>query len=258
MIEAILVVLTKARPGRDDDMNDWYTNIHIRDALRFRGSIAAQRFVLSAVQAQPLPGDFGWTYLGLYDVFDAARFSQEHWDNALTTRMMVSDAIDDSVLEDYHYYPLCFRDNDPEQAHQGGVILEQINPAAGQDAAFRAWYRDEYFPEAMARAGVKSGAFLMFRTYGQMLPTTPTYSYVGIYKVDGPGVAESWADSAALQASCIDQSTLLVTHWDAITPCITKDQVQYSRSDALAAEEAARERMGDKVVTGGRDKLVAQ
>ncbi len=26
MIEAVLVVLTKAQPGRDADLDDWYTN----------------------------------------------------------------------------------------------------------------------------------------------------------------------------------------------------------------------------------------
>src|SRR3546814_9362138 len=116
MIEAILVVLTKAVPGRDDDLNDWYTNIHIRDALRFRGSITAQRFKRSENQVQTLTPDFDWQYLALYDVFDAQRFSQEHWDNALTSRMMVTDAIDDNVLEDYHYYPLQFRDNEDRKS----------------------------------------------------------------------------------------------------------------------------------------------
>src|SRR3546814_7166901 len=51
---------------------------------------------------------------------------------SLTSRMMVTDAIDDNVLEDYHYYPLQFRDNDPENRHDGGVILEQLNPAPGR------------------------------------------------------------------------------------------------------------------------------
>ena len=30
MIEAVLVVLTKAHPGREADLDDWNTNIHIR------------------------------------------------------------------------------------------------------------------------------------------------------------------------------------------------------------------------------------
>ena len=54
MIEAILVVMTKAHPGREADLDDWYTNIHVRDALRFRGSISAQRFIRSADQPMDL------------------------------------------------------------------------------------------------------------------------------------------------------------------------------------------------------------
>ncbi len=53
MIEAILVVLTKAVPGREADLDDWYSHIHIRDALRFRGSVTAQRFKRSASSAAP-------------------------------------------------------------------------------------------------------------------------------------------------------------------------------------------------------------
>jgi hypothetical protein len=53
--------------------------------LRFRGSIAAQRFSRSAQQPINLPASFDWQCLALYDVFDAERFSREHWDNAITT-----------------------------------------------------------------------------------------------------------------------------------------------------------------------------
>lgn len=256
MIEAVLVVLTKARPGREADLDDWYTNIHVRDALRFRGSIAAQRFSRSADQPMALPVSFDWQRLALYDAFDAQRFSREHWENALTTRMMVSDAIDDAVLEDYHYYPLAFRDNDPETAHGGGVILEQLNAAPGQDRAFRDWCIDECMPEATRRPGVKSAGFAMFRTYGQMIPTTPGHNYVGIYKVDDRGAWQAWRDSAALaEAHACDAASLRVTHWDWLTPVITKDAVQNPMAAGLAAEEAARLRMGDRVLTSGTDKL---
>jgi hypothetical protein len=258
MIEAVLVVLSKAHPGREADLDDWYTNIHIRDALRFRGSIAAQRFSRSADQPMDLPADFDWQCLALYDVFDAARFSSEHWENALTSRMMVTDAFDDSVLEDYHYYPLAFRDNDPGATHSGGVILEQLNAAPGQDAAFRDWYSDEYLPGAARRPGVQMAGFAMYRTYGQMIPTTPSHNYVGIYKVNDPAAWAAWKDSQLLaDAACVDQASLRITHWDWLTARLTKDAVQNPTSTGLAAEEAARLRMGDRVVTSGTDKLGA-
>jgi hypothetical protein len=258
MIEAVLVVLTKAQRGREDDLDDWYTNIHIRDALRFRGSITAQRFSRSASQPMPLPDSFDWQCLALYDVFDPERFSREHWENALTSRMMVTDAIDDRVLEDYHYYPLAFRNNDPETVHSGGVILEQLNAAEGQESVFREWYADEYLPQASRRGGVQSGGFAMFRTYGQMIPTTPSHNYVGIYKVNNAKAWRSWRESKLLaEATCVDQASLRVTHWDWLTAKLTKDAVQNPTSEGLAAEERARRRMGDRVLTSGKEKLGA-
>jgi len=251
MIEAILVVMTKAHPGREDDLDDWYTNIHIRDALRFRGSISAQRFSRSASQPMELPDSFDWQCLALYDVFDAERFSREHWENALTSRMMVTTAIDDSVLEDYHYYPLAFRDNDPQTPHSGGIILEQLNAASGQDQAFRDWYVDTYLPQAVKRPGVQSAGFLMFRTYGQMIPTTPSYSYVGIYKVNDASAWQAWKDAPLLaEAPYVDQGSIRVTHWDHLTDKLTKDAVQNPTALGLAAEEQARAPHGGQCVDG--------
>ena len=256
MIEAVLVVLTKAHPGREADLDDWYTNIHIRDALRFRGSITAQRFVRSAHQPMAVPPEYDWQYFALYDVFDPERFSREHWENALTSRMMVTTAIDDSVLEDYHYYPLAFRNNDPDTAHSGGVVFEQFNPAPGKDAELRAWYADHYLPAAARRAGVQSAALLAYRCFGQMIPTTPRYNYVGIYKVNSGDSWKAWKDLPDLAASpLVEQESLLVTHWDKLTDRLTKDHVQHPTSEGLAAEEGARARMGDDVMTGGTEKL---
>ena len=254
--DAVLVVLTKAVVGRDDDMDDWYTNIHMRDALRFRGSFAAQRFRLSPRQPSPPPTGFDWQYLAFYDVFDPERFSREHWDNALTTRMMVSDAIDDSVLNDYHYYPLQSRNNDPEASHdQSIVVLEQLRPAEGQERAFESWYNDTYLPQLMRRPGVATGSLLVFRSFGQMIPSRPDQSHVGIYRVSEDALSE-WNDGSALrQSPLVDQSALLVTAWNPITPRITEDAVQHPTATSLAEEERARLRMGDRVRTGGREKL---
>jgi hypothetical protein len=256
MIEAVLVVLTKARPGREADLDDWYTNIHIRDALRFRGSITAQRFRRSPHQPMAIPPEYDWQYFALYDVFDPERFSREHWENALTSRMMVTTAIDDSVLEDYHYYPLAFRNNDPEVAHSGGVLFEQFNAAPGKDAELRAWYADNYLPDAMRRPGVHSAALLAFRSHGQMIPTSPRYRYVGIYKVNSPDSWLAWKGAPELAGSdLVERDGLLVTHWDWLTGKLTKDDVQHPSSQGLAAEELARARMGDDVLTGGAEKL---
>lgn len=256
MIEAVLVVLTRAVPGREADMDDWYSHIHIRDALRFRGSIAAQRFRRAAIQPAPPPG-FDWQYLALYDVFDPERFSREHWDNALTSRMQVSDAIDDETLYDYHYYPLHFRDNDPAVPHGGGLILEQMHVAPGREGAFRARYEDDYLPAALRRPGVKSGALLQFRTFGQMIPTRPAHEFVAIYRLNDEAAAAGWRDAPARLAASgvVDSADMQVTAWERVTGRLTKDHVQHPTAAGLAAEEQARARMGDRVKTGGAEKL---
>ncbi|MBA2933643.1 hypothetical protein HZF05_05980 [Sphingomonas sp. CGMCC 1.13654] len=258
MIEAVLVVLTKAVPGLESDMDDWYTNIHIRDALRFRGSVTAQRFRWSASQPAP-PPDFDWQYLALYDVFDPQRFSSEHWENALTSRMKVTEAIDDSVLYDYHYYPLNFVDRDPAVAHAEGVILEQLRPVDGREAEFREWYGAEYLSQAMRRPGVKSGAFLMYRPEGQMIPSRPDHRYIGIYRVSGPDAVDAWrgAPATLFNSGLLTEGGAVLTHWDRVTDRITKDAVQHPTAAALAEEERARAHMGDRVKTGGADKLGA-
>ena len=225
MIEAILVVFTKPKPGRDDDFNSWYSNVHIRDALRFRGSIATQRFHLSPEQVQTFDGGFHYGYLALYEVFNAERFTQEHIDNALTTRMMVSDAIDDSILDDY------------------------LNTIYFGRGAYEAWYNDDYLPKAVKRPGVKSGAFLVFRPVGQLVPTNPSHSYVGIYRTESPAAAAAWKASKALSDSPLVNGDVAVTCWDPLIERLTKDDVFHPTSTALAAEEKARVRMGDQLVT---------
>ncbi|AJR25359.1 MULTISPECIES: hypothetical protein [Sphingobium] len=257
MIDAVLIVLTKAVPGREADMEDWYSNIHIRDALRFRGSVTAQRFRLAGEQPCP-PEGFDWQYLALYDVFDPVRFSREHLDNALTSRMQVSDAIDDSLLYDFHYYPLLFQDNDPDVGHSGGVILEELNPPADGGDHFRRFYAESYFREAAVRPGVKSAAFLTFRTFGQMIPMTPDHRYVAIYRINDPAAAlEAWrgADTLLATSGLLQPDGIRITQWDRATPRLTKDDVQHPTAVGLAEEERARAHMGDRVRTGGAEKL---
>ncbi len=255
MIEAVLVVLSKPLPGRGADFEDWYTNIHLRDALRFRGSIAAQRFRRSEVQSHTLPDSFDWRSLALYDVFDPARFSREHWESVDTDRMKISDAFDDSVLEDYHYYPLAFRDHEPGTEHRGGVILERMNPAAGRDDDFAWAYLRDVFAAAIDRPGVRSGALLMYRPEGQLMPGAASHAYVAIYRIDDPAAVAAWRDAPPIDPALVDHASLLVSHWEPITRRITEDDVLYSDAEGIAREAAARDRMGDRIHRGGEEKL---
>lgn len=60
-----LVVMTKPVDGREQEYNDWYQNVHLRDLVSIDGVKSAQRFRLNqavTTQQPPLP------YLAIYDV----------------------------------------------------------------------------------------------------------------------------------------------------------------------------------------------
>lgn len=61
-----LIALTNAKTGRDEEFNDWYTNIHLGDVLKLPGVTAAERFVLSDVQHRP--GPMPWKYMAVYEI----------------------------------------------------------------------------------------------------------------------------------------------------------------------------------------------
>lgn len=63
----ILLVLSNPTVGREDDFNDWYTNVHLRDVLAVEGFIAARRFCLADAQLQPdRPAPH--RYLAIYEI----------------------------------------------------------------------------------------------------------------------------------------------------------------------------------------------
>lgn len=106
----VLVVLSNATEGDDDEFNDWYTNRHLADVLKLRGYKAAQRFRLSDSQVGVAPVPY--RYLAIYeveadDVADAA--------SALTAgisgpdAMFLSPTLDMSRLSAWFYTPITER-----------------------------------------------------------------------------------------------------------------------------------------------------
>jgi hypothetical protein len=92
MAKYTLVVETSARPGRDDDFNDWYDNRHIPDVLDVPGIVAAQRFVLhgSFIGENPVN-----RYLALYELDTDDPDETLRALDAAVPEMYLSDAWDD-------------------------------------------------------------------------------------------------------------------------------------------------------------------
>jgi hypothetical protein len=85
-----LFVFSSAAEGRDDEYNDWYTNVHLGEVLALGPFTAAQRFRLS--EHQMFPQQHG--YVAVYEFEGtAAEAAQALHDGSATLRM--TDAIVD-------------------------------------------------------------------------------------------------------------------------------------------------------------------
>ena len=65
MSKNILVVLTNPVPGKEDEFNEWYSNIHIQEICQLSGFKSAQRFKLSDAQ---MGSDGAHGYLAIYEI----------------------------------------------------------------------------------------------------------------------------------------------------------------------------------------------
>jgi hypothetical protein len=246
MIEAILMVLSRAAPGQEQDYHDWYSNIHIRDAMRFRGSIATQRFSLSDHQAVPYPNLSAWQGLALYEVSDAIRLTQEHFEAINTPRMHIAQAYGGG--DDFYYFTRQFVDGSPGDPVGGNVVLQQLAVRPGCEADFHRWYGEAVMAPAVFDKRVRSGALLEYRPIGKMLPQDPIHNFLAVYRLAELSTLERWNGPELLAGSSLIDPTLLETScWVPITPRLTKDAVLHPTAALLASEEAARARLGDKI-----------
>lgn len=60
----ILLALFNAREGRDDELNDWYTNDHLPEVVELQGILSAQRYAVP----EPLVGQLPYRYATLYQI----------------------------------------------------------------------------------------------------------------------------------------------------------------------------------------------
>ena len=65
-----MVVMTNAKPGQDQEFNDWYTNIHLPEVCQVPGIKSARRFQhsRSLPEGGPETIQTGTKYLALYEI----------------------------------------------------------------------------------------------------------------------------------------------------------------------------------------------
>jgi hypothetical protein len=104
----ILVVMSNPAEGRDQEYNDWYTNVHLPEVLDAPGMVAAQRFKLAKAQkAGAAPAQ--WQYTAIYEMEsdDPASLFDELGRRRVSGQMRMTDAIKDTWA--YIYEPVTGR-----------------------------------------------------------------------------------------------------------------------------------------------------
>ncbi|SCW38219.1 hypothetical protein SAMN02927924_00324 [Sphingobium faniae] len=124
-METLMVVGCDPLPDRVDELNRWYSWVHIRDVMRLPGSLSAQRFALSPVQPATDSGTQPFTYLTLYEIADKTACNKGHFDDCFTDRMPISTAFDFQAFHEAYFDPLPGAGErlDPRTAEQPVMLI---------------------------------------------------------------------------------------------------------------------------------------
>ena len=246
--ESILIVFQNPRPGCVEPYDDWYTNIHIRDAMRLDGALATQRFiahdqqlVCDGVAVRPEH----WAHT-IYEWESAAKSVLGHGARAGTPAMEISGDGSFEGLRDYFYRPDYLSHGWSLEAgfRRGDAVLTaMIVPHAGTEAAVRDWFRDIHAPPTLALPGFGSAALFSLHEE-QSLPTPCRFTMVAIYGLADVGAAlGAWARRSAggeepdLAARFAEAE---ITCWEKRIDRLLARDVANPKPDAAAAEERAR------------------
>lgn len=249
---SLLVVFSAPVSEREQDFNDWYTQVHIRDVMRIPGSVAVQRFVLGDLQAAAArpAGPDGARYLAIYELADTGKNIEVHLDECFTDRMPISDALDVAKAQDTFYEPA-----DPAlsaidayaAAAADGVLLIGFDAHPGREGECAAWYRNAWRSILASVPGLADGhVYTLSRQ--QLVPGNPR-RFLGIYRPSdwtraAPALSQTLLQR--LQDSPIDPASCEIAHYRAVTPRLIAAEVLASHPEQQALETRARAALGTR------------
>lgn len=114
-----MVVLSNARPGREDEFNRWYSEVHVLDTVhKLEGFSTGQRFELANLPDAP---PCGFRYLAIYEIepdqlqtaYAQFRWQRQERSEALADGrdpvISVSDSLDPTAFVVGFYTPITER-----------------------------------------------------------------------------------------------------------------------------------------------------
>lgn len=205
-LASIFIVMTDAYEGQEDEFNDWYTNIHCHDTMRFKGSVAVQRWKLSRYQLRYNAAWFGpWQpWLCIYEVGDTQESIDVHVRDTFTDRLPITSTQRCEAAEDFYYVP-ARPGKDAIAAYaslDGDLITIRMNAKPGKEAEFVKWYTEDYLPRTLKLIGFKAGDLFRLADI-QLIDGKAPFDFSAVYHVADPMVAIESLDSHLANANTI-------------------------------------------------------
>jgi hypothetical protein len=255
LLASLFIVMTEAVEGKEDEFNDWYTNIHCHDTMRLKGSVAVQRWKLSPYQLLFGREHFGppHRWLCIYELGDTQQNIDDHVAQCFSDAMPITSAQRIDLAEDFYYVPVASGQDAVATygSRGGGIITVRMNAAAGREAEFAKWYREQYLPRTLKLAGFLAGD--LYRAADiQLIAATPPFTYTAVYHVEDEMVAIESLDSHLAQPGTIldcpfvDRTGVRIACYTPITNRFTAAQALNLPPAQKAIEDRIRANMGDR------------
>lgn len=256
-LESILIVFQNPQEGRRDSYDDWYTNVHIRDAMRLDGAIATQRFITADEQpviggAKVLPGYFAHT---IYEWESAARSVAGHSERAGTPLMEITGDCSFAGLRDYFFRPVFLSHGWTREAgfrRGASVMTALILPRAGDERRFMRWFEDAHVPAILKRDGIGSAGLFSYHEQ-QSLPVPLRFPLVAVYGVtDRAAAVRAWSVEAGTGSPAdlaAKTREIEIGCWQPRTERLRAERVADPDVAAAAEEARARKTYADRFLT---------
>jgi hypothetical protein len=92
---SLFIVLSNPTEGREDEFNDWYEKVHLRDVLSVPGVAAAQRYALAPMPESDAVAKPSHSHLAVYELDDEpAEVIGRFFERVSTGKMVLSESLD--------------------------------------------------------------------------------------------------------------------------------------------------------------------
>lgn len=243
-----LIALTGYVDGREQDYNDWYTWVHLRDVMRLSLSVvAAQRFKATDALAAKGGSDFDFPYLCIYEVIDPEAMTCDHAP-VFTDEMPISDAYDLSGASEVYFDEIATLTKRPGEHGTRSVIVERFG-SAPCDPDVADWYVRERFARICELPGVISGSVGVANAH-QMFEQ-PLSALCAVYWTDDiAATANSWTPLLNEPPSRLGIRDVSLNAYDAVIDRLTIAEVRKPTEGGRKTAAEVRTRLSDRLHSG--------